>query len=451
MTGRQIRLLVFFLGVLILPLTCGAFAADSRQDIETFTLKNGMQVILVPNHRMPIVTHLLLYRVGGADDFPGRSGLAHYNEHMMFQGTKAHGAGEFARIISANGGVFNAFTTRDYTGYYVNIAKEHLSLVMQLEADRMLNLDPDEQHFLKERQVIIEERRMSVENQPEALLAEEMQAMMFRNHPYHNPLIGWMQEMQALSRDDVLSFHRQFYHPANAVLVVTGDITRTELQPLAEKYYGGLPAGTPNVRHWQQEPPQRGPRHITLHNENVKQPELVRYYIAPGASSEDKALMIPEFVLAQLMGGGTTSSMYQSLVVKQKLATSVDFSYNGISVGPAMLEINAVPAVGVSLSQLEAALDKEIAASLVQVGTPDDLERAKILLKADTTYARDSMESMARIIGALVMSGLPVDYFNQWPTLVDAVTADDVHKAAVAVFKPEASVTGYLLPEEGSK
>jgi zinc protease len=444
-----LRIVVTIIGFFSLPVTASAASADLA--IETFMLKNGMQVVLIPNHRMPVVTHLLVYRVGGADDYPGRSGLAHYNEHMMFQGTKTVPAGEFAHTITNNGGNFNAFTTRDYTGYFVTIARANLPMVMELEADRMLNLAPDQGHFSKEREVIIEERRMTIENQPSSLLAEEMQALMFRNHPYHNPLIGWMQEMQALLREDVLAFHHQFYHPANAVLVVAGDITRSDLQALAEKYYGNLPRGELNVRHWRVEPPQRGARHIELRHKNVKQPELVRYYIAPGANSEDKGLMMPEFVLAQLMGGGTTSSMYQSLVVKQKIATSVDFSYDGISIGPAMLEIRAVPASGVSLPQLEAALDKEIATALINTGTDEDIKRAKILLKADTTYARDGMEGMARIVGGLIMAGLPVDYFNQWPKLVDAVNATDIHKAAAATFNSDASVTGYLLPEKDSQ
>jgi len=421
------------------------------QPIETFTLKNGMEVVLIPSHRAPAVTHMLWYRVGASDDFPGHSGLAHYNEHMMFQGTKKTGSGEFGRIIGSNGGTFNAFTTHDYTAYYVNIARERLPLLMRLEADRMLNLAPTQENFAKEREVIIEERRMSIENQPEALLDEEMKAMLFRNHPYHNPVIGWMHEMQALSREDVLDFHRRFYHPANAVLVVAGDITREQLQTLAEKYYGDLSAGEKYVRHWRSEPPQRGARHIEMRHTNVKQPELVRRYVAPSVNTDGKELVIPAFVLEQVLGSGTTSPLYQSLVARQKIATAVSADYDGIGAGPATFKIEVTSAPGVLLPQLEAALDKEIASYTAKDITGEDLSRAKILLKADIIFARDGMENMARIVGTLVMAGMPVDYFNRWPKQVDNVTADDVHKAAVEIFDPKGSVTGYLLPEEGAK
>ncbi len=444
----MIRLLYAILAVL-------AFAhpavAGEGTEIDAFTLKNGMQVVLIPNHRVPAISHMLWYRVGAADDFPGRSGLAHYNEHMMFQGTKKAGSGEFGRLVTRNGGNFNAFTTDDYTAYYVNIAKEHLPMVMELEADRMLNLAPTPQDFSKEREVIIEERRMSIENQPEALLSEEMQAMLFRNHPYHNPLIGWMHEMQSLSREDVLDFHRQFYHPANAVLVVSGDITRKELQPLAEKYYGSLPPGDKYVRRWRVEPPQRGPRHISLHHKNVKQPELVRFYVAPSANTSDKNLLIPGFVLEQIVGGSPTGKLYQSLVVAQKIATGISVDYEGISIGPGMFRIQAFPAAGISLPQLEAALDKELEAITRAKDSGEDIDRAKTLLKADTLYARDSLGNIARTVGVLVMAGLPADYFNQWTALVDRVTTDEIKDAAATIFQPQNSVTGYLLSEEGNK
>ncbi len=438
----------FLLAVILVLLAMPPARAYQKQEIDTFTLRNGMQVILIPSHRLPVVTHMIWYRVGSADDFPGRSGLAHYNEHMMFQGTKKIGSGEFAHIISSNGGTFNAFTTHDYTAYYVDIAKDHLPLVMQLEADRMLNLAPTPANFAKERQVIIEERRMSVENKPEALLSEALQAMLFRNHPYHNTNIGWMSEMEALSREDVLEFHRRFYHPANAVVVVAGDITLDKLKALAEKYYGRLPTGGKYVRHWRVEPPQRGARHIDMRHKNVRQPELMRFYVAPSVSTIGKELVVPGFVLEQMVGGGTTSALYQSLVVKQKIATDISVDYDGIAYGSGLFELVAIPAPGVSLPKLEAAIDKELAVYCRQDFPAADLERAKVLLKAATIYARDGVGGMARTVGALVMAGLPVDYFNQWPSLVDAVTADDARKAAADIFRSEDSVTGYLLPEE---
>lgn len=430
-------------------------AAGSRAEepplIQSFALKNGMQVLLMESHRVPAVTHMLWYRVGAADDFPGRSGLAHYNEHMMFQGTAKVPAGVFLHTISSHGGHANAFTSRDYTAYYVSIAREHLPLLMEMEADRMLNLAPTKENFAKEREVIIEERRMSVENEPQALLGEEMQAALYRNHPYHNSIIGWMAEMQALSREDVLNFHQQFYHPANAVLVVAGDITKAELQTLAEKYYGGLPGGDAYQRHWRIEPPERAPRHIEMHHINVQEPLLYRTYIAPGAGQDSLGLVVPSYLLSQILGGGETSRLYQSLVVKQKIATNVSTDFDGLSVGPGEFHIDVIPATGTSLPQLEAALDKALEAALHTPPNTAELSRAKTLLKADTLYARDGNEGAARTLGALVMAGLPPDYFTAWPKKVDDVSSEDLQKAAAYIFNPNASVTGYLLPEKEAK
>ncbi|MEI7669137.1 MAG: pitrilysin family protein [Pseudomonadota bacterium] len=442
-------LLITLLLFIITPEPSSAQAEKST--IESFKLKNGMEVILIPSHRVPAVTQMLWYRVGAADDFAGRTGLAHYNEHMMFQGTNKLAAGEFSRIISSKGGRFNAFTGRDFTAYHVSISVENLPLVMEYEADRMLNLAPTSENFTKEREVIIEERRMSIDNKPDALLAEEMQALLFRNHPYKNPVIGWMSEMQALSREDVLAFHKKFYHPANAVLVVAGDIERAQLQEMAEKYYGVLPSGEKYVRNWQQEPPQRGARHTELKHKNVTQPELVRYYTAPSVSGDKKDLVVPSFLLTQILGGGNSSILYQELVVKQKIATNISISFDGIVSGIGTMEIYANPASGVSLAKLESAIDKAISEINIKKIPDSEIKRARILLKAETIYARDNMENMAHTLGALILSGLPVDYFDNWAKFIDNVTSDDIEKAFKEIFKPENSVTGYLLPEEKAK
>jgi zinc protease len=428
---------LFFLA---LPANAAQFAAP-----ESFMLQNGLEVVLISNPRVPAVTHMLWYKVGAADDTPGHSGLAHYNEHMMFQGTEKTGSGEFLKIVANHGGHANAFTSHDYTAYYVSIAKEHLPLIMEMEADRMLHLAPSKENFAKEREVIIEERRMVIENQPESLISEEMQAMLYRNHPYHNPNIGWMHEMQGLSREDVLAFHKQYYHPANLVLVVTGDITCAELKPLAEKYYGALPTGERYIRNWRSEPPERGPRHIDMQNDNVKQPEFLRYYSAPSVNT-DKPLVAPAFVLAQILGGGQASRLYQNLVVEQKIATSIDISYNGFAVGPGELEINAVPAEGIPLLVLEEAINKAITANLAATFNNEEITRAKTLLKAESLYMRDGLEGQARALGVLLMTGLPADYLNLWPSIIDKVTESDLHKSAAAIFNDKQSVTGYLLP-----
>lgn len=445
MTFFKTFVVFFLLGV------SPVLAQSEKVAIEEFRLSNGMQVVLIPSHRVPSVTQMLWYKVGAADDFPGRTGLAHYNEHMMFQGTPTYKAGEFSHIVSSHGGRFNAFTSEDFTAYYVSIAKEQLPLIMELEADRMLNLAPTKENFSKERQVIIEERRMSVENKPNALLAEEMKALLFRNHPYHNPVIGWFSEMEALSQEDVLAFHKQFYHPANAILVVAGDIEKPELQALAEKYYGSLPAGEQYIRHWNVEPPQRGERHTVMYHANVKQPEFVRYYLAPSVNSQHKELVLPLSLLAQMLGGSNTSLLYQELVVKQKIATNISVSYEGFSVGEDTFEISANPAEHVDLPQLEAAIDTVLAKTDFKALPASDLVRAKTLFRAENIYARDDMEQMARTVGELVSVGLPANYINEWDDGIDKVTSADLAKAGALVLNKKSSVTGYLLPEKGTK
>ncbi len=238
-------------------------------------LANGLEVIVIPNHRIPAVSQMIWYRIGAGDDPLGKSGLAHYHEHMMFEGTAKFKAGEYSDIIARHGGQQNAFTGADATSYFVNIAKEQLPLVMEMEADRMRGLTPTDEGAQKEKQVIIEERRQRIENSPEALLSEQMNAALFRNHPYHWPVIGWMHEMEGLTKEDVLQFHRTWYHPNNAILIISGDVTAAEVRPLAQKYYGGLPNVPVPPRRWNKEPPQNNARRVTLHHKNVKQPELV--------------------------------------------------------------------------------------------------------------------------------------------------------------------------------
>ncbi len=415
--------------------------------IESFTLDNGMEVIVIPNHRIPAVSHMMWYKIGAGDDPAGKSGLAHYHEHMMFQGTPHYKAGEYAGIIARNGGQQNAFTGHDATSYYVNIAKEKLPLAMELEADRMRGLTSGKKEADTEKQVIIEERRARIENNPGALLAEQMNAALFRHHPYHIPVIGWMHEMEGLTREDVLAFHRTWYHPNNAMLIVSGDITAAELKPLAQKYYGGLKKTPVPARRWNAEPPQLAARRIVMRHANVKQPSWTRDYMAPSLGTGAKEQALPLFVLSQLLGSGKSSRLYQSLVVEQKLASAVDTDYSGFSLGPAQFEISVVPEQGADLDALEKAVDVEIAKALKDGFTEIEMKRAKTLLKAESIYARDGLSGMAQLMGWLRVIGLDKDYFTRWPELVEAVTAEQVTQAARAALKPEQSVTGLLLPD----
>ncbi|MDX2073291.1 MAG: pitrilysin family protein [Alphaproteobacteria bacterium] len=418
------------------------------QPIETFRLKNGMEVVVLPNHRVPAVNHMLWYRIGAADDPQGKSGLAHYHEHLMFKGGKKFATGDYVRLIDKNGGEYNAFTGADATSYYVTIAKDRLPQVMELEADRMRTITVTDDEAAKEKEVIIEERRSRIENSPPALLAEQMSAALFRNHPYHLPIIGWQHEMDGLTKRDVLDFHAKYYHPNNAVLIVSGDITAAELKPLAEKYYGALPRKEIPPRHWLAEPPQIVGRTVTLHHRNVKQPEFSRMYAAPSMVSGDKAQALPLFVLAHLLGGGKNSALYQSLVVEQKIAADIGIDYNFYARGPAAFSIDITPEKDVPLATLEKALDSELAKFLKDGAEPQALDRTKRLMQAEIIYAREGLTSLSNIMGWMIMAGQPAENFNRWPEMIGAVTAGQVVVAARAVLKPEASVTGYLLPEE---
>lgn len=440
------RLALF--GLCVLP----AFAfAESKQPIETFALKNGMQVIVLPNHRVPAVNHMIWFRIGAADDPAGKSGLAHYHEHLMFKGSPKFGTGEYVRLLNRNGGEHNAFTGSDTTSYYVTIAKDRLPLIMQLEADRMRGLTVSEADAEKEKQVIIEERRSRIEDSPAAQLAEQMNAALFRNHPYRNPTIGWQHEMLGLTRRDALDFHARYYHPGNAVLIVSGDITAAELKPLAEQYYGPLKTSAVPPRHWLAEPPQLAARTVTLHHKHVSQPSLSRLYIAPSIHEGESAHAWPLMVLSHLLGGGKNSALYKTLVVERKLASAVDVSYDFYARGPAKFSIDIVPEKNVSMHALEEALDMQLAQFLEKGVDEAALARTKRMMEGEEIYAREGLTSTSNIMGWMVMAGMDPQEFNRIAERVEAVTPAQIMEAAKYVLRPQQSVTGYLLPEGNAK
>ena len=423
-------------------------ACAAEPAISNFTLKNGLEVIVIENHRVPAVSHTIWYRIGAADDPQGKSGLAHYHEHAMFLGTANYKSGEYADIVTRQGGEQNAFTSRDLTGYYINIAKEKLPLAMELEADRMRGLVLSDADMAKEREIIIEERRMRIENNPGALLSEQVNAAMFLHHPYHIPTIGWMHEMQKLSKNDVLDFHKTWYHPNNAILIVSGDVTPPQVRALAEKYYGPLPKVAVPARVWNQEPPHNTARHITMHHVNVKQPEWVKNYMAPSMKYGKSEEAMPLLVLSQLLGGGKGSRLYQALVVKQKLAVGIDVDYDGFSIGPGDFSVSATPQEQVSVETLEKAVNGELAAFLASNISDEEFARAKAGLKAQSIYAREGLSGVAQIMGYIRMIGLNQDFFTRWPYMIDAVTKEQVMQAAQDTLQDKQSVTALLLPEE---
>ncbi len=432
---------------LVLTLTTVGTSSEAAVfNPETFTLDNGMQVVVVTNRRAPVVSHHVWYKVGSADSPAGKSGLAHFLEHLMFKGTAHLESGEFSRIVARNGGNENAFTGPDYTGYFQTIAKDRLETVMRMEADRMTNLRLEPDEVLTERDVVLEERSMRVDNDPGARLGELVNATQYLNHPYRLPVIGWRHEMASYTREDALAFYRTWYAPNNAVLIVAGDVDAAELRPLAEKYYGAIPARPVPERQRLGEPPQDAPREVDLSDPRVQQPSLIRSYLAPslnaGASEHAYALE----VLAEILGGTSTSRLYRALVIDQKLATSAGAYYRGTALDLATFRVYASPRPGVSLDQLEAALDAELARLKSEPITAAEIGRATSRMVAEAVYARDSLSSAVRSFGAALATGGTVEDVEAWPERIGAVTPEQVHAAAAHVLDLDGSVTGRLHP-----
>ena len=356
----------------------------------TFTLPNGLQVVVIQDHRTPVVTQMIWYKVGSADETPGRSGLAHFLEHLMFKGTAKHPAGEFSQTVLKVGGNENAFTSNDYTGYFQRVPREKLPLMMEFEADRMTGLILKDENVLPERDVVLEEYNMRVANNPEARLNEQIMAALYLNHPYGRPVIGWHQEIEKLDREDALAFYRRFYAPNNAILVIAGDTDIKEVRPLVEQNFGKIPSqpAIPARRIRPQEPEQVAPRTVTLADPHVEQPQMKRYYLVPSATTAAAGESTALDVLAQLMGSGSNSYLYRALVVDKPLAVAATAAYQGTALDPSQFSIAAAPRPGVEFSQVEQAIDNVIA-NIQQNPVPaEDLERVKTQLIAEAIYAR---------------------------------------------------------------
>lgn len=427
--------------------------AKAALEVGSFTLSNGMQVVVIPDHRAPIVTHMVWYKVGGADEPRGVSGIAHFLEHLMFKRTKNLAEGEFSRIVANNGGQHNAFTNYDYTGYYQNVAVDRLELMMKLESDRMANLDLNPKDIEAERNVIIEERRMRIDNAPASLLAEQMSAVQFLAHPYGTPLIGWLDEMRKLSYEDALEFYRQYYTPANAILVVAGDVTPAQVKALADKYYGVIPSHPVPERVRRAEPEPMAARRVEFSDPRVMQPSWRRSYLSPSYHRGETRHAVPLDVLAEILGGGSTSRLYKRLVVEKNLAVAAGTSFSASAYDLSDFTVYATPPAGKdpeklrkAVADVEAATDEVLQELLANGVAPEELARAKNKLIATATYARDNISDIAEIFGQALTTGQTVKDVLDWPDRVAAVTADDVLAAAKYVLRPERSVTGLLMP-----
>lgn len=436
-----------FTMVAILMLAFAQQTVSAEPRASEFKLSNGMEVVVIPDHRAPVVTHMVWYKVGSADEPWGVSGIAHFLEHLMFKSTDKIAVGDFSKIISRLGGQDNAFTGQDVTAYHQRIAKEQLKTLMEMEADRMVNLRLTDDEVTPERQVIIEERRSRVDNNPGALLDEQMNAALYLSHPYGVPVIGWAHEMAKLSRQDAMRFYKRYYAPNNAILVVAGDVTADEVKKLAEETYGKLPAN-PEVetRERPEEPPQIAERRLTLKDPRAGNASFHRYYIAPSYVTAKPGEAEALDLLMKIVADGSTSRLYRKLVVDEKVAATTGGNYSGYGLDSGSISIYAVGASG-DLKPVE----DEVNAVLDDVRkngvTELELERAKKALTADYIYESDNQASLARRYGWAVAIGRKISDVEGWPEALAKVTVDDVKKAADTYLDARHSVTGWLLPE----
>ena len=428
-----------------------ASAKPLNIDVGEFTLDNGMKVVVIPDHRAPVVTHMVWYKVGAADEQSGKSGIAHFLEHLLFKGTKKIAPGEFSKIVARNGGQDNAFTHLDYTGYFQRISKDRLELVMGMEADRMQNLVLSDKDIITERDVVKEERRTRTDNKPAQLLSEQMSAALYTAHPYGIPIIGWMSEVAKLTRQDAMSFYRKYYTPSNAILVVAGDVSAERVKQLAQKHYGGLKnTATPGPRLRTREPQPIAARRVIMRDKRVSSPYVMREYLAPSyrTAKGNEALALD--VLTEILGSGTTSRMYKKLVVKDKVAVSTGSWYSGDQMDYGTFGFYAVPASGGDLEGLEKHIDAIIADVLANGVSQKELQRARKVLQAETVYLLDSQSSLARVFGRALVVGLSVNDVLNWDDRLAAVTQQDIKNAAAKVLKIRRSVTGFLLKSEAN-
>ncbi|SMP02043.1 M16 family metallopeptidase [Shimia sagamensis] len=426
-----------------------ALPAQAEDQVTDFMLENGMQVVVVEDHRAPVVMHMVWYKAGSADEKPGVSGVAHFLEHLLFKATDTLESGEFSATVAANGGRDNAFTSFDVTAYHQRVAADRLELMMTMESDRMVNIRLGEEEILTERDVIIEERNQRVENNPGALFREQLNASQYLNHRYGIPIIGWRHEMEALGLEDALEYYGTYYAPNNAILIVAGDVEPEEVKALAEQYYGVIPAN-PDLpeRARPSEPPQTSARRMEFYDARVAQPYVTRSYLAPERNPGDQRGAAALTLLAELLGGGQTSVLSQKLQFEDKNSIYATSWYRGTSLDATTFNLLTVPAPGIEMQEAEDAMDA-VVVEFMETGVDEaHLERIKMQLRASQIYERDNVDSVANRYGRGLTSGLTIADIQEWPEILQSITPEEIMAAAEMIFDRKKSVTGWLLTEE---
>lgn len=436
--------LVFILVLTALSICGQAWA--SLFDAREFTLDNGLRVVVLSDHRAPAVTQMVWYQAGSADEVPGKTGIAHFLEHLMFKGTQKFPNDSFIKLVSHSGGQQNAFTSYDVTTYHQTVHKDQIRQVMEMEADRMRGLNLTEEDVATELKVILDERRVRIDSRPSGLLGEQANAMMFANHPYGQPVIGWRHEMELFTRTDALDWYNRYYWPNNAILILAGDITFEQAELLARETYGPIASGHIPVRQRPKEPEPNAARIVTMASPLVQNLIWSRSYLAPSATEGESHHAQPLEVVAQILGGGANSRLYLELVKKRGLASAAVAYYDPLYRDPTEFQIQVIGRANVSADKIATAVDQVLEDFIRKGPTADELDRVKSGMIAQASYARDSVSAAAHLIGQALSVGLNVGNLEAWPAEIEKIESPDIVAGSKFLFRPERSVTAILSP-----
>lgn len=421
--------------------------ASSESPVTEFHLDNGLHVLIREDHRAPVVVSQIWYKVGGSYEYGGVTGVSHVLEHMMFQGTEKIGPGEFSEIIAANGGRENAFTGIDYTAYFQTLASDRLEIALELEADRMANLQLQEEKFSREIQVVMEERRMRTEDRPTAQLYEQFNAAAWLNHPYHNPIIGWMSDLEAMEVTDLADWYQRWYMPNNATLVIVGDVDPDTVRNMVENHFGKISAGELKPPKIQQEVAQRGERRITV-KLPAQLPHLIMGYHVPQLTAGDDAWQAYALdVLVGILDGGSSARLARELQRGSEIAASASAGYRSVMRAPGLLTLDGTPANGHSIEELETALREQIQRLIDEPVSAEELTRVQAQVVAQTVYARDSVFYQGMQLGMLETVGLSWELLDEYVDRIKAVTADQVQQVARQYLQPDLLTVAVLDPQ----
>jgi zinc protease len=432
----------FRFGLVALLMTMlGALTPVDAAQVQEFVLDNGLKVLLLEDHKSPAVTFQVWYRVGARDEKDGKSGLAHFLEHMMFKGTPTTGPEEYARIIAKNGGQSNAFTSSDVTVYFATMSREKIGIAIDLEADRMANALLSETYFEPEKKVIQEERRLRTEDNPASALGEVASAVAFTVHPYRRPVVGWMQDIENLTRQDLVDFYKLYYAPNNAFLVVVGDFSTVEIMAKIKNAFGKIPRGAEPPRITTDEPEQRGQRSVILKKE-AELPFVLSFYHAPNLKSQDSFALD---LLAVILAGGRSSRLYHELVYEKRLVRGVDVDYSGVSIDPMGLSIYAQLLPGIEPPTVEREIDRLVEETKSALVAERELQKAKNQVEAAFVFAQDSIFGQAMKIGYYEAAG-GWRQMNDYLEGVRKVTREDIQRVARQYLDADRRTVGTLIP-----